>query len=52
MSGTEPRAWATGLTDNVTYAGLDGRKATVCVAVAEGAVVICVGICLARSLVG
>jgi transposase len=37
MTGTEPHAWETGLMDYITYVGLDVHKATVCVAVAEGA---------------
>jgi transposase len=35
MAGTEPRAWGTGRTDDITYVGLDVHKATVCAAVAE-----------------
>jgi hypothetical protein len=35
MTGTEPRAWETGLMDAITYVGLDVYKATVCVALAE-----------------
>jgi hypothetical protein len=34
-AGTEPHAWETGLTDVITYVGLDVHKATVSVAVAE-----------------
>jgi hypothetical protein len=30
MTGTEPHAWETGLMDNISYVGLDVRKATVC----------------------
>jgi hypothetical protein len=37
MIGTEPHAGKTGLMDDITYVGLDVHKATVCVAVAEGA---------------
>ena len=35
LAGTEPHAWETGLMDTITYVGLDVRKATVSVAVAE-----------------
>lgn len=36
MAGTEPHTWGTGLMNDITYVGLDVRKATVCVAIAEG----------------
>src|SRR3954471_20123401 len=36
MTGPEPRAWRTGLMDDITFVGLDVHKATVCIAVAEG----------------
>ncbi len=36
MAGTEPHAWETGRTDDISYVGLDVHKATVAVALAEG----------------
>jgi transposase len=35
MTGTEPHAWETSLMDTITYVGLDVRKATISVALAE-----------------
>jgi hypothetical protein len=35
MPGTEPHVRETGLMDTITYVGLDGHTATVCVALAE-----------------
>ena len=52
MAGTAPHGWEMGRMDDITFVDLDVHKASLCVAVAKGAVAICVGICLAWSPVG
>ena len=37
MAGAEPQTWGTGLMNNIVFVGLDVHKATIAVAVAEGA---------------
>jgi hypothetical protein len=37
LAGAEPQTWGTGLMNNTIFVGLDVHKATIAVAVAEGA---------------
>jgi len=37
LAGAEPQTWGTGLMNNIVFVGLDVHKATIAVAVAEGA---------------